>query len=409
VTTSTTPGSGALTTADPGVWRRSGTPLRRATGDGALHGVRVAVKDLIAVAGEKTGGGNPTWLAEAAPEPADAVPVAKLRAAGAVVVGIAHTDELAFSLSGINVHYGTPPNPRAPHRVPGGSTSGPASAVASGLADVGLGTDTGGSIRVPASVCGLYGFRPTHGAVSLQGTLDLAPSFDTVGWLTADPELLITVAETLLPPDAKPAALPSRVLVLNDLLAALPGGVEGAASATVVARAHNAASAWGATLVLDSAPLPDDPAELLAAFRAVQAAQGWALRGPWIEAHPGALAPDVESRFRYGATVTPDALAAAEAVIHRTRHALREFTAGGTWMALPAAGGPGPERDAAPGADEAWRQGTLRCTVLAGAAGLPCVVVPAVPGPENGPLGVAFVGPAHGDLTLLGAVTASSR
>ncbi|UFS57899.1 AtzH-like domain-containing protein [Subtercola endophyticus] len=171
-------------------------------GDGAhvgpLAGIRVAVKDLFAIEGETIGAGNPAFAAARAPETATAPAVQALIDAGAEITGLAQTDELAFSIAGTNVHYGTPPNPAAPGRISGGSTSGPASAVALGLADLGLGTDTAGSIRVPGSYTGLYGLRTTHNAVSRAGLIGLAPSFDTVGLLARDLSTLERGVEALL-------------------------------------------------------------------------------------------------------------------------------------------------------------------------------------------------------------------
>ncbi|MGH3390196.1 MAG: amidase family protein, partial [Actinomadura sp.] len=155
--------------AETAIWRVIGDPLVPGVPDGPLSGSRVAVKDLFAVAGQRIGGGNPDRLAGAAVQPEHAWAVRALLDAGADVIGIAQTDELAFSLFGTNAHYGTPPNPAAPGRIPGGSSNGPVAAVALGQAEIGLGTDTGGSIRVPASYCGLYGIRPTHGAVPVEG------------------------------------------------------------------------------------------------------------------------------------------------------------------------------------------------------------------------------------------------
>lgn len=175
-----------MATTDTAVWRERGNPLVAGSGSGPLHGVRLAVKDVHAVAGHRLGAGNPAWLAEAEPQRAHSWAVGALLAAGADVTGIARTDEFAYSLNGTNAHYGTPPNPAAPGRVPGGSSGGPAAAVALGQADAGLGSDTAGSIRVPASYCGLHGLRPTHGAVPATGMLPLAPSFDTVAWLARD-------------------------------------------------------------------------------------------------------------------------------------------------------------------------------------------------------------------------------
>src|SRR5262245_14511538 len=151
------------------------------TRSGPLDGLRVAVKDLIDVAGHRTGCGNPRWLETHPPAVAHAVAVEVLLAAGARLVGKTITDELAFSIVGENAHYGTPLNPAAPDRVPGGSSSGSASAVACGLVDFALGTDTGGSVRVPASNCGIWGWRPTHGLVSVAGVVPFAPTLDTVG------------------------------------------------------------------------------------------------------------------------------------------------------------------------------------------------------------------------------------
>ena len=141
-------------TLDTTVWRVVGSPLLAATGSGALDRSTVAVKDLFAVAGFAIGGGVKRFLAQAADEPAHAPAVAALLDAGASITGIAQTDELAFSLAGTNIHYGTPVNPAAPGRITGGSSSGPAAAVARGWADLGLATDTAGSIRVPASYKG---------------------------------------------------------------------------------------------------------------------------------------------------------------------------------------------------------------------------------------------------------------
>ncbi|MGN0102892.1 amidase family protein [Bifidobacterium thermacidophilum] len=169
---------------DPTIWRVVGTPLIAATRLGPLSGMGVAVKDLYAVAGQRVGAGNPAYLAESPVQEHSAPAVQRLLDAGADVIGIARTDEFAYSLAGVNAHYGTPPNPRAPGRVPGGSSSGPASAVAAGQAAIGLGTDTAGSIRIPSAYQGLWGLRTTHGRISREGIHPLSGSFDTVGWMT---------------------------------------------------------------------------------------------------------------------------------------------------------------------------------------------------------------------------------
>jgi amidase len=181
------------------------------TGYGALNGLSFAVKDLIDLGGQKTGCGNPTWRETHPPASVNAVCVEQLLDAGARCVGKTVSDELAFSLLGENHFYGTPLNPKSPDRVPGGSSSGSASAVARGIVDFALGTDTGGSVRVPANNCGVWGMRPSHGFISVAGVNPFAPTFDTVGILASSAEVLTRVASVLLVcediPDEEPATI----------------------------------------------------------------------------------------------------------------------------------------------------------------------------------------------------------
>ncbi|MGP8050962.1 MAG: amidase family protein [Desulfobaccales bacterium] len=168
------------------------------TARGPLDGLRFAVKDIIDLAGRRTSCGSPDWAKTHPPAAANAVCVDQLLGAGAQGIGKAISDELAFSLDGDNYFYGAPLNPRAPDHVTGGSSSGSASAVACGLADFALGTDTGGSIRVPAANCGIFGLRPSHGFISLAGVTPVAPGFDTVGLLAASADLLTRAGAVLL-------------------------------------------------------------------------------------------------------------------------------------------------------------------------------------------------------------------
>src|SRR6478736_6069769 len=181
---------------------QSGAFIEKFTGpptkDGPLRGLSFAVKDLIDIAGHRTGCGNPTWLATHPPAEVSAICVEQLLSAGAQCEGKTIADELAFSLLGENHHYGTPLNPAAPNRVPGGSSSGSASAVACGCVDFAVGTDTGGSVRVPASNCGVWGLRPSHGFISVAGVNPFAPTFDTVGILATSAEILQRAASVLL-------------------------------------------------------------------------------------------------------------------------------------------------------------------------------------------------------------------
>lgn len=185
---------------------------------GTLDKLTFAAKDLIDLAGYKTGCGNPSWEQTHSPAAAHAICIEQLLYAGATCIGKTMTDELAFSLLGENFFYGTPVNPKAPDRVPGGSSSGSASAVACGLVDFALGTDTGGSVRVPASNCGIWGYRPSHGRISLTGVMPLVPSLDTLGVFAKNNTILNAVAAVLLNEDLVQQDLePSSIYLLEDL------------------------------------------------------------------------------------------------------------------------------------------------------------------------------------------------
>src|SRR5438132_8587898 len=187
-------------------------------GAGPLAGLSAAVKDMYDVAGYRTGGGSPDWLDAHAAATSTAATVVRLLEAGATIIGKTVCDEFFYSVSGANAHYGTPINPRAPDRLPGGSSSGSASAAAAGACDFALGSDTGGSVRVPAAFCGLYGIRPTHGRIDMTGAMPMAPSFDVPGWFASGPGVLRRVGEVLLEAGAARANL-KELIILDDAFA----------------------------------------------------------------------------------------------------------------------------------------------------------------------------------------------
>ncbi|NAZ78265.1 DUF3225 domain-containing protein, partial [Kineococcus sp. T13] len=369
-------------TTGSATWRVGGDGEALLTGSGAgpLAGVRIAVKDNVAVAGQRTGAGVPRWLERAPVEDACAPALQALLDAGAEVAGIAQTDELAFSLMGANAHYGTPRNTAAPGRVPGGSTSGPAAALAAGAADLALGTDTAGSLRVPGSFSALHAWRPTHGAVDTTGVLPLAPSFDTVGLLARDPALLAAAADVLLAPGTPagagaPAGQPAALLRSRTLLA-----LAHPATALAVEAATTALAVQTGLPLVDLGEVAEDftaeeVAAWTAAFRTVQAAEAWAAHGGFVEAEPGALSAPVEARFRAGAAVDAAALATARAVSAATRERLVALLRHG-WLCLPSTATPAPRADASPQEFEAARAGTLQLSTLASHAGVPALGLP---------------------------------
>jgi len=378
-----------------GPWRVSFRPVARLTPGGALAGVSLAVKDVIDVAGVATGAGNPAFLSEAEPALDHAVAVSRLLDSGAEVIGKAHTDEFAFSLSGTNFHYGTPRNPAAPGRVPGGSSSGSAAAVAAGLAQGALGTDTAGSIRVPASYCGVHGLRPTHGRVPLAGVLPLAPTFDACGLLANSGALLERAGLCLL---GSTSSNPPTVLVLaSDLL--------GEADPTVAAAVRRAADqlAMALGVRLRTADLAQGRLQAwLEAFRGRQLVEAWQAHGEWLEAHRPQLGPGVAARFA-AAKITPQQdAAAATAARAEVLAALDRVVAPGGALVLPSAATVAPLPTLDPTAREDLRRRTVRLTCIAGLAGAPAVSLP-LANVSNLPVGVCLLARPGDDERLLAA------
>ncbi|MFS0886352.1 AtzH-like domain-containing protein [Aeromicrobium sp. 179-A 4D2 NHS] len=376
---------------DPRIWRVVGDPLVRSLGDGSLDGETVAVKDLFAVEGQPIGAGNPAWL-EAAPAEAEHAPTVRaLLDSGASVRGIARTDEFAYSLAGTNAHHGTPPNGAAPRRLSGGSTSGPASAVALGHATIGLGTDTGGSIRVPAAYQGLFGLRTTHGAVTVGGVLPLAPSFDTVGWLTREAELLERVGRVLLPTRA--VAPPQDLVVVPSLLALAEPDVETAVE-RFAAEAGARSQEWDLT---------DLPA-WREAFRVLQASEAWRAHGTWLATRLDTLGPDVRGRFEAASAITPEEADTARDQVAAARRVIRDFV-GDRAVLLPSASSVAPRIGDDVGR---VRDATMLLTCLAGIAGLPALSIPTTTG-EGLPAGVCVVAAPGRDLDLLALAARDDR
>lgn len=352
---------------DGATWRVVGAPLVPSPAPGGpLAGETVAVKDLFAVRGQVIGGGVPEFAAAAEPEPAHAPVVAALLAAGASVTGIAQTDQFAYSIAGQNSRTGTPRNARHADRIPGGSSSGSASATARGWTSIGLGTDTAGSIRVPSAHQGLWGLRTTHGLVDTTGVLPLAQSFDAVGWMTRDADLLVRVTDALVPDGAGPASAPAD----RPAVVTVP-----ALTALAAAPSAHATRRTAAALDATEAGLPGDHEAWFAAFRTLQAHEAWANHGAWITAHPGALGADVAGRFADAATVTDAKADAARAVLDRGRAELRAWL-GDRVLVLPTVADQAPPLTADAATVDAHRAATLRLTAIASLAGLPAVAVP---------------------------------
>jgi amidase len=358
------------------------------TGSGSLDGLTFAVKDLIDVAGVQTGGGNPDWLKGQSPAATSAPAVAALLAAGATLRGKTITDELAFGLEGVNAHYGTPVNPACPDRIPGGSSSGSAVAVAASLVDFALGTDTGGSVRVPSSFVGVFGFRPTHNAVSTAGVIPFSPSYDTVGWFARDMATLSVVGDVLLP---KAEIAPIRTLRLVVDAFAL---TDPAVAATLRARCE-------ALRISDEITLFDGhPDEWLECYRVVQCAGIWQSLGPWISSVKPQFGERVAPRFAEASSITPAEIARWTPVRSSLAARVRAALGDGAALVLPTTSRIALRKDAPPSEFADFYPRALTLTSIAGHAGFPQVNIPA--GDVEGcPVGLSIVALGGHDRALL--------
>ncbi len=368
------------------------THVARAGADrGPLHGLTFGLKDIFDVAGHRTGFGSPDWLATHDMASSTAAVATQLLDAGAHLAGKTHTEEMAFSLTGENAHYGTPINPAAPNRVPGGSSSGSAAAVAGGLVDFAIGSDTGGSVRAPASFCGIYGIRPTHGRISLDGACPLAPIFDTVGWFARDAALLARVGHVLL---GGTATAPGRLLLAQDAFAlALPG----AADALAPARARVTA------LLGDAEPVTvsdDGLAAWFDVFRVLQYDDIWTAHRSWVTRVRPTFGPQVGPRFDAVAQVQPH-----EVAVMRERRVdisarLDALLADNAVLLLPTVPDIAPLLRLPPAETVAFRERALAMLCIAGLGGLPQVNLPF--GTLNGcPIGLSMIAARGNDEMLL--------
>ena len=376
-----------------GAWVPHGRFVIEPEANGPLSGLTFAAKDVFDVAGHPTGAGNPTWLATHAVPTAHSPVVAQLLGAGATLMGKVLTDELAYSLHGDNAHYGTPINSVAPDCVPGGSSSGSCAAVAAHLVDFALGTDTGGSTRVPASYAGLWGLRTTHGLVSAQGLVPLHPAFDTVTWLAHESATFERVAAVLLPHSD---FAPTRVLVPQDAW-----DLADPVFSAPLRRARDALATLLHTEPQTLRVAGDTPlADWRQTYATAGAHEGWATHGAWISEHQPVFGAAIGARWKAASAVTDEAAAGARAKAASVRSQVRALLDVDGVAVLPSAASLAPRRDADPAAVDAVRLRTMAITCIAGLAGLPQVSLPLTL-PDGTVLGVSLLGPAGSDLALI--------
>lgn len=360
--------------------------------EGPLAGLTFAVKDLYDTAGEVTGYGNPDWARTHAPATGDAGVVTTLLEAGARLVGKTKTVELAYGLTGENVWYGTPTNPAAPERFPGGSSCGSAAAVAAGLVDIAMGSDTGGSVRIPASYCGIYGIRPSWGAVSLTGACPLGPAYDTAGWFAARASVLRRAGEVLLPPGGEGPLGP--ILKVQDAWLNAEPATAGALSLGLSAVQR----VLGPLLTITLAP--EGLGTLYESFRCAQAEEAWTSLGPWVEATDPEFGPGVKERFAAAKAMDPAKAAAGRAFRRVMQARVRALLGGGAVLVYPTSPLPAPLLTASQAEQNAVRERSMGVTAIAGLCGLPEVSIP-VGRVGGAPVGLSLVAAPGRDRALL--------
>lgn len=349
-----------------------------------------AVKDNIDIEAMITGGGNPTWTQSQTVAKSHAEALLPLLEAGVELTSKTHLDELAFSLMGTNHHYGTPLNPKMVERVPGGSSSGSASAVASELADIGIGTDTGGSVRLPASFCGVYGLRPTHGAISTTGVIPLAPSYDTVGFFTrtlADMQNVASVYFTAAPDEHGIKLLaPRDVWELAD---------------------REVAASLKEFHTLDRTGYDDrelfqfeDRTDWSEIFRIHQSYEVWQALGPWIVRNKPEFGPGLDDRFRFAASVAFEDFQTARKKRELFVSTLESDIASNEIIVIPTGPGPAPYLSASQAEFNAYRKNAISMLCIAGHAGWPQL---SIPGATIGgaPVGLSLIGRPGSEMTLI--------
>ncbi len=361
--------------------------------NGVLSGLTFAAKDIFDVAGHITGGGNPDWKASQPEAESTAWAVRTLVESGATMVGKTITDEITRGIFGENPHYGTPVNPRAPGHVPGGSSSGSASAVAGGVVDFALGSDTGGSVRVPASFCGLYGLRPTHGRIPLDGVLLQAPSYDTVGWFARDAATMVRVGQVLLE-EASPHPRPGHLIVAQDAFEIADESVRDVLMPFV--------TRIGALIGDQSTErvAPTGLAEWSSQQQVLQGQEAWQTARDWIDRTNPRFSFEVTARYVAASTLPHEEVEAAQAARREVLARMENLLTGQTILCLPTTASPAPPKAQRLSERGCVRQRNSMLTCIAGTTGAPQINLPLAE-VRGLPIGLSLIGAKGSDEFLL--------
>ncbi|MDE0779202.1 MAG: amidase [Alphaproteobacteria bacterium] len=358
-----------------------------------LTGLTFAAKDLYDVIGHVTGGGNPDWKRTHEPATEHSWPIKTLVNAGATMVGKTHTDELSRGIFGENAHYGTPINPAAPGHVPGGSSSGSVTAVAGGLVDFALGTDTGGSVRVPASFCGVVGMRTTHGRIPFTHAIDQAPSFDTVGWFARDAHIFARAGAELLKNEINDHSAP-RLILADDLFTYADESVRQALAAPLQQVRKHTRDHANATLA------PEGLDTWFGHQAVLQGREAWETFGEWVDANDPRFGFEVAENYLIGRNWSDDARAEAMAARPGYRTRIENLLGDDGVIVMPTTPFPAPPRNSLRSEQKARRFRVIAMTCISGLAGTPQINLPL--GTVDGrPQGLSLIGPRGKDELLI--------
>lgn len=361
---------------------------------GPLAGLTFTVKDMFDVKGYPTSAGSPTMLAISGIKNETAPAVKALLNAGAVFAGKVVTDELAFSVIGDNIHFGSPINGAAPDRYAGGSSSGSASSVSCGLCDFSLGTDSGGSVRGPASQCGLFGIRPSFGRISLEGCAGLCPPYDTAGILAKDFDVFEKSTRVLIGNDPIETKNTTQILIPDDIYELFGEKVISEIDSAIFV----AEQLWGKAEHVKAAPF--NLSLILKAYQKLQGREVWKHYGNFIEKYHPSFGPGVKERFEFSHKMSLLDLSEEETIAQQTVAYLNELLAGGKILLLPTLPGCGLKKSASLAEMNAFRNKMSASFCLGGLAGLPWITLPLAQF-DNAPMGVSMVSSFNHDAWLL--------
>ncbi|WP_162794464.1 amidase family protein [Nocardioides houyundeii] len=377
-----------------GAWMPYGRVRVEGASDGPLQGLEFAAKDNFAVAGVPTSMGNALLLEQNdVPTTTDPLVEACLNAGG-TLVGKAHMDEFGWSISGVNRHFGTPVNPAAPDRIPGGSSSGPVSLVSAGVVPFALGGDGGGSARTPASYTGILGIRATYGRpIEEDPSSPKMTSSGVHGWFARDADLFLTLGSILLH-DWHPAPAPGQAFFAEDLWAVCDDGVLDACGNGLAAIESVLGAATPISLAQGELPAWRD------AFNHIHNAEFWASMGKWYETNNPLLGEDIASRFEIAQQQAPEVADAAWALRHHIRKRMWGLLADNAIIVAPSAVGPAPLRNASFDELEVRRRAAFQLMCPAGHAQL-CQVSLPLATVDGAPVGISLIAAPGNDELLL--------